>query len=182
MLSHPRLVTATVALAAVAALGACGTGAGDGIVTVTSSGAATSSPSATASEAGPPTSEDRGRRYDFGRIARITEAGGTQVLAFDRWTDPTVDDAVLAQKGLPVTPYAADKVPYENLNTTNTFAVPVRDGAMFLLHHCIAAGDPLQARSVSAQELLDADPRDTLVLLTIDPDGYATGGETFAGC
>jgi hypothetical protein len=35
---------------------------------------------------------------------------------------------------------------------------------------------------VSATELADAPESDRLVLLELDDDGWATGGETLAGC
>jgi hypothetical protein len=35
---------------------------------------------------------------------------------------------------------------------------------------------------VTATELADAPDTDRLVLVTIDADGWATGGETLAGC
>ncbi len=142
-----RLLATATALTLAVALSACG-GTPSGVVTVTSP-PATGSPTATGSAAprGPVT-DDKGRTFDFGRVARITKVGDTQVLALDRWTDPSVDDSVLAQKGLPVKRYPLKKPPYRNVNTTTTFRVPVRDGTMFLLHHCLAADEPLQSRSV----------------------------------
>ena len=96
---------------------------------------------------------------------------------------PEVDDAVLAQEGLDVAPYDLETTPFQNINTENTFRVPVREGTSFLLHHCVQEGEPVTSRSVSAEELAKADPADALVLLDIDPKtGYTTGGETFAGC
>ena len=58
----------------------------------------------------------------------------------------------------------------------------MREGTTFLLHHCIADGEPLQTRSVGATELADAPDADRLLLVSLDGDGWATGGETFAGC
>lgn len=193
----PRPSRAVVA-AAGAALGAallagCG---GDGtpgevVVTVTASTSDAPSESPSESETTPSEpapaetleSEDVGRKFDFGVVKSITTEDGTVVFAFDRWTDPEVDDAVLAQKGIEVEPYDLDDNRFQNINTENTFRVPVREGASFLLHHCVQAGEPVTSRSVSAEELAKADPADALVLLDIDPEtGYATGGETFAGC
>ena len=57
-----------------------------------------------------------------------------------------------------------------------------REGTTFLLHHCTAAGEPLQTRSVTTKELADAPEADRLLLVTLDGSGWATGGETFAGC
>ena len=50
------------------------------------------------------------------------------------------------------------------------------------VHHCTAAGEPLQTRSVTTKELADAPEADRLLLVTLDGSGWATGGETFAGC
>ena len=194
----PRPSRTAVAVAgavlAVPLLAGCGDDAGtpgEVVVTVTAgtSEAPSESPSATESEKPEPApaetleSDDVGRKFDFGVVKSLETEGGTVVFAFDRWTDPEVDDAELAQEGLEVEPYDRDKSPFQNINTENTFRVPVREGASFLLNHCVQQGEPVTTRSVSAEELAKADPADALVLLDIDPKtGYATGGETFAGC
>ncbi len=191
--SRAAATTAAGALVATVLAG-CGGGEaapGEVVVTVTASasGSATKGPSVSPSTSTKPApaqtlkSDDVARRYDFGVVKSVKTEDGTLVFAFDRWTDPKVDDAELAQKGLDVEPYDRSKPPYDNVNTTNTFRVPVRDGASFLLHHCVAKGEPVTSKSVSAKELAAADPADALVLLEIDPKtGYATGGETLAGC
>ena len=115
-------------------------------------------------------------------VTSVKPGEQVQVLVLDRWTDPKVDDAVLAQKGLEVRTYDAKKNPFKNVNTKVTFRIPVRDNTTFLLHHCISKDEPLQSKSVTAGELADAPAEDKLVLLTIDADGYTTGGETLAGC
>jgi hypothetical protein len=181
-----------VAALAAAVLGGCGSDESPGEVVVTVTAGASDAPSETPSESPSTTkpapaetvkSDDVGRKFDFGIVKSVDTVGETQVLVFDRWTDPKVDDAVLAQKGLDVRPYDLDKPPFENVNTTNTFRVPVRDGTTFLLHHCVQKGEPVTSKSVSAEELAKADPADALILLDIDPKtGYTTGGETFAGC
>ena len=182
-------VGVAVALAA-GVLAGCGGSStpGEVVVTVTASdsGSATSSPSESSTSpapAGTVASDDTGRRFDFGVVNSVETEGGTEVLVFDRWTDPKVEDSVLAQKGIDVKPYDLAKNPYTNVNTKVTFRIPVREGTSFLLHHCIQKGEPVTSKSVSARELAEAPESDRLVLLTIDPaDGYATGGETFAGC
>ncbi len=58
----------------------------------------------------------------------------------------------------------------------------VRAETTFLVDHCVAHVEPLQTRSGSAGELAEAPDSDRLVLLTLDGAGWATGGETFAGC
>lgn len=194
--THPSRAAVAVVGAVLAAtlLAGCGNGGGtpgEVVVTVTAStsDAASESPSPTASEEAEPTpaetvkGDDVGRRFDFGIVEGIDTVDGTEVLVFDRWTDPRVDDAVLAQEGLDVGPYDLDDPPFENLNKENTFRVPVREGTSFLLHRCVQEGEPVTSRSVSAKELAEADPADALILLDIDPEtGYTTGGETFAGC
>jgi hypothetical protein len=191
----PRAALAVVgAVLAAALLAGCGDGggtAGEVVVTVTASpsDAPSESPSTTKSEKAEPApaetvkSDDVGRRFDFGIVEGVDTVDGTEVLVFDRWTDPDVDDAVLAQEGLDVEPYDLDDSPFQNINKENTFRVPVREGTSFLLHHCVQEGEPVTSKSVSAKELAKADAADALVLLDIDPEtGYATGGETFAGC
>ncbi len=185
-----RLLAVSVALAGlVGALAGCGTENApprEVVVTVTGSPSATAtsdaSPGASPSQ-GSVKSDDVGRRFDFGVVTSVDTQGDTQVLVFDRWTDPKVDDRVLAQKGIDVTTYDKAKNPYRNVNTTVTFRIPVQDGTSFLLHHCVQKGEPVTSRSVSPQELAKAADADKLVLLSIDPsNGYTTGGETFAGC
>jgi len=182
---------ATLALALVAgvSLSACGSDIPrEVVVTVTGT------PSAAASSAGPtpsstastkvkaPTSDVEGRKFDFGQVTGAKRAGEVDVLVLDRWTDPKVDDAVVAKRGLPVTSWKVGSNRYVNQNATKTFDIPVREGTTFLLHHCVTAGEPMQTRSVSATELADAPDADRLLLVTLDRDGWATGGETFAGC
>ena len=183
-------VTAALAVLAVAMLGACGGGEtpAEVVVTVTASPEesedAPSPSTSTSSEAADPVDSDVvGRKFDFGVVTSVDDEGGTDVLVFDRWTDPRVADEALAQQGLEVTTYDLDKRPYTNVNTEVTFRIPVQRGTSFLLHHCAQKDDPVTSRSVSAQELAQAAPADRLVLLTIDPEtGYTTGGETLAGC
>ena len=90
------------------------------------------------------------------------------MLVLDRWTDPSVDDAVLAKQGLPVNSWQVGSDRYVNQNDKKTFDIPVREGTTFLLHHCVTAGEPLQTRSVSANELADAPETDRLLLVTLD--------------
>ena len=140
-------------------------------------------PSSTAStKVKAPTSDVEGRAFDFGQVTGAKRAGDVDVLVLDRWTDPKVDDAVVAKQGLPVNSWQVGSDRYVNQNDKKTFDIPVREGTTFLLHHCVAAGEPLQTRSVSATELADAPEADRLLLVTLDGDGWATGGETFAGC
>jgi hypothetical protein len=184
-----RCAPLALALVAGASLTACGADAPrEVVVTVTGtpSGAASPgspAPSSTASgRVKAPTSDVEGRAFDFGLVTGAKRSGDVDVLVLDRWTDPKVDDAVVAKQGLPVTSWQVGSNRYVNQNAKKTFDIPVREGATFLLHHCVSAGEPLQTRSVDADELADAPDNDRLLLVSIDGDGWATGGETFAGC
>ena len=174
-----------LALAACACLSACGSDTPPEVVvtvTQTPSSAAPTPSSAASAKVKAPTSDVKGRRFDFGLVTGAKRSGDVDVLVLDRWTDPKVDDAVLAKQGLPVTSWKVGSNRYVNQNAKKTFDIPVREGTTFLLHHCIAEGEPLQTRSVGAAELADAPDTDRLLLVTLDGDGWATGGETFAGC
>jgi hypothetical protein len=185
-----------VALAAAGGLAACGSDPpAEVVVTVTATPSAaataagtpspTRSPRASAAPRAttkPPASDVEGRRFDFGLVTAARRAGKVDVLVLDRWTDPRVDDDALARRGLPVRPWRLGSNRYRNVNATKTFDIPVRDGAAFRLHHCLAAGDPLQTRSVGAAELAKAPAADRLLLVRLDGKGWATGGETLAGC
>ena len=186
-----RMPFAPLTLAALACAGLTACASNDGtsevVVTVTGTptpaGSSSAPPSTSPSPAGvTPTSEVKGRAHDFGLVVRTRQVGGTDVLVVDRWTDPTVPDATLAQQGVKVEPWDLGSDRYLNQNSKVTFDIPVREGTSFLLHHCVAKGEPLQTRSVSATQLAAAPESDRLLLVTVDGDGWATGGETLAGC
>ncbi|MEO5608591.1 MAG: hypothetical protein ABIQ61_13635 [Ornithinibacter sp.] len=188
----PRPALALAATLACAPMAACGTSgtAPEVVVTVTStpSPAASDAPRSRTPSASPTVKADPvksdvlGRSFDFGLVKSAKTVGGTAVLVIDRWTDPAVDDAELARTGLAVAAYDLRKNPYKNVNSKVVFQVPVREGTTFLLNHCVAAGEPLQTRSVDAGALAAAPETDRLVLLTLDDAGYATSGETLPGC
>ncbi len=182
-------VPLALALVAGASLSACGKEAPrEVVVTVTGTPSATASPSSLAPSSAVvgrvenPTSDVKGRAFDFGMVTGVKREGDVDVLVLDRWTDPKVDDAVVAKHGLRVTSWKVGSNRYVNQNAKKTFDIPVPAGATFLLHHCVAAGEPLQTRSVSATELADAPESDRLLLVRVDKDGWGTSGETFAGC
>ena len=181
-----------LALVAGAGLTACGSDTPpEVVVTVTGTPSAAASPASPSSPAPSstaagrvkaPTSDVKGRAFDFGLVTGVKREGDVDVLVLDRWTDPQVKDAVVAKQGLPVTSWQVGSNRYVNQNAKKTFDIPVPEGATFLLHHCVAAGEPLQTRSVSATELADAPESDRLLLVRVDKDGWGTSGETFAGC
>jgi hypothetical protein len=189
MRTRMLLTPFALALATGASLGGCGSGTPPQVVVTV-----TGTPSGSASSAGPtpsttasakvkaPTSDVKGRTFDFGQVTGAKRAGNVDVLVLDRWTDPSVDDEVLAKRGLPVTSWKFGSDRYINQNDKKTFDIPVREDTTFLLHHCVTSGDPMQTRSVSAAELAEAPETDRLVLVSLDKNGWATGGETFAGC
>lgn len=184
-----HLALATLAALAVAGLTGCASNDATSEVVVTVTGTPTPAVSAEPSpstsptkKAAAPKSEVVGRDFDFGLVTSTRTAGGTDVLVLDRWTDPSVPDDTLARNGLEVGAWDLGSDRYVNQNTKVTFDVPVREGTTFLLHHCVAKGEPLQTRSVTATELADAPEGDRLLLVEIDDKGWATGGETLAGC
>ena len=152
------MTCAPLALALVAGAGLSGCGSDtpqEVVVTVTgtpspAASSAKPTPSRTAStKVKAPTSDVRGRAFDFGQVTGAKRAGDVDVLVLDRWTDPEVDDEVVAKQGLPVNSWQVGSDRYVNQNDKKTFDIPVREGTTFLLHHCTAAGEPLQTRSVS---------------------------------
>ena len=189
--SRPPLV-ALVALTALAGTGLTACSSNDPapqvVVTVTGTPTPAAASAAPRESAAPtstspaPRSEVRGRAFDFGLVTRARTVGDTDVLVVDRWTDPRVPDEALAAHGLRVAPWDLGSDRYVNQNSKVTFDIPVRDGTTFLLHHCVAKGEPLQTRSASATALADAPEADRLLLVEIDDEGWATGGETLAGC
>ena len=100
------------------------------------------------------TSDDVGRAFDYGKVVKTTTVAGVTVLVLDRYTWKGLDDAKLAKQGLPVAPFKKGQVPYENLNTTLTYRIPVADGARILYQHCVAFDQPLQTKSIATTDLM----------------------------
>jgi hypothetical protein len=194
-MKHQRLPRAATALAAASltpvaaslALTACGGGSpsGGGSVTVTvtptvtADGASSSSSKPAAPKA--PTSDDVGRGYDYGIVTKVSDVAGVTVVELDRWTWKKLDDAKLAQQGVPLTPFKG-AVPYENQNAKLTYTVPVADGARILYHHCVAADQPLQTRSTDAKGLLGLADRENTVLVKLDAQGRLVAADNVPGC
>ena len=187
----PRAATALAAsltaVAASLALTACGGGSpsGGGPVTVTvtptvtADGASSSSSKPAAPKA--PTSDDVGRGYDYGIVTKVSDVAGVTVIELDRWTWKKLDDAKLAQQGVPLTPFKG-AVPYENQNAKLTYTIPVVDGARILYHHCVAADQPLQTRSTDAKGLLGLADRENTVLVKLDAEGRLVAADNVPGC
>lgn len=187
----PRAATALAAsltaVAASLALTACGGGSpsGGGPVTVTvtptvtADGASSSSSKPAAPKA--PTSDDVGRGYDYGIVTKVSDVAGVTVIELDRWTWKKLDDAKLAQQGVPLTPFKG-AVPYENQNAKLTYTIPVVDGARILYHHCVAADQPLQTRSTDAKGLLGLADRENTVLVKLDAQGRLVAADNVPGC
>ncbi|SDP69490.1 hypothetical protein SAMN04489867_3498 [Pedococcus dokdonensis] len=186
---HARATTAAGALAALAAatlLSACGSdtpGAG-GNVTVTVTPTVTAKPpsgSKTSSAPKTPKSDVKGRDYDYGVVTKTGDVGGVGFIELDRWTWKKLDDAKLAKDGVPLDPFKG-KVPYENQNAKLTYTIPLADGVRILYHHCIAADQPLQTKSVDAAALKGLADRENTVLVQIDDQGAATTIQNIPGC
>ena len=154
----PDAVRPLALAVACAGLVACGDAAPPEVVvtvTATPSGAPPpATPDATTSSANSvpaPTSDVEGRRFDFGMVTGTERAGDVDVLVLDRWTDPSVERRGTRRAG------SAGRAlevlgPFRQPERPKTFDIPVREGTTFVLHHCVAAGEPLQTRPVGATE------------------------------
>ena len=94
-------------------------------------------PSASKTSSAPktPTSDVKGRDYDFGVVTKTGTEGGVGYIELDRWTWKKLDDAKLAKDGVPTAPFKG-AVPYKNQNAKLTYTIPLADGARILFHHC----------------------------------------------
>jgi hypothetical protein len=182
---HRSAVLTLLFAGSVAALTACGGSANPSgaDVTVTVTPTVTASNPAPSKPATPevPRSDVRGRAFDFGTIVSATKVGDVIVLELDRWTWKGLDDAKLARQGVPVGPFKGAP-PYTNQNAKLTYTIPVTAGARVLQHHCVAADQPLQTKSIGAEELAGLPDRENTVLVTLDEAGRATAAENIPGC
>ena len=182
---HAHLRAGTLALALVAlpaTLAGCGGGdpAADVTVTVTPTVTTSSVPKPKPKPARA-TSDVDGRAFDFGVVTKVGKVAGTTVIELDRWTWNGLDDGKLAQDGVPTAPFKG-KVPYENQNAKLTYSVPVADGARILQHHCTAADQPLQTKSVDAEALAGLADRENTVLVKLDDQGRLVAADNIPGC
>ena len=183
---HHTALIALASLTTAAALTGCGGGNNPNApeVTVTVTPTVTAPPtSSTSKPAAPkvPASDDKGRKFDFGVVTKVSTVGSTAVLELDRWTYKGLDDAKLASQGVPIGPFKG-KPPYENQNAKLTYTLPVSDGARILYHHCLAADQPLQTKSVGAKDLAGLADRENTVLVALDDQGRVTAAENLPGC
>ena len=111
----------------------------------------------------------------------MSTVAGVAVIELDRWTWKELDDAKLAKDGVPTAPFKGE-VPYTNQNAKLTYTIPVADGARILYHHCIAADQPLQTKSVHASALKGLADRENTVLVQIDSKGQAATIQNVPGC
>ena len=186
---RPARVAACLAVA-VLVLSSCGDGGGDAgtpsgrDVTVTVTPTVTAKPTSDSSKpttAAAPKSDDVGRTYDFGVVVKASTIGSVAVLELDRWTWKGLDDAKLAQQGVPVKPWKG-KAPYENQNAKLTYTLPVSPDAQLLYHHCIAADQPLQTKSVTPAELAKLADGENTVLVKLDDAGVVVAADNLPGC
>ena len=183
-MKHQRrpAMLALLCAGSVTVLSACGGPPPSGQdVTVTVTPTVTASGPAKPTTPTVPTSDVKGRKFDFGTIVSAKKVAGVIVLELDRWTWKKLDDAKLAQQGVPVGPFKGDP-PYTNQNAKLTYTIPVTAGARVLQHHCVAADQPLQTKSVSADQLAGLADRENTVLVTLDAQGRATAAENIPGC
>lgn len=177
-----RVLVAAVGVACAALLTGCGSGSspsGDVTVTVTPTVTA-SEPSQTPTKS-PSDSDVKGRNYDYGVVTKVSDVEGTTVLELDRWTWKGLDDTKLAKRGIPVKPFTG-AVPYENQNAKLTYTIPVADDARILFHHCGAADQPLQSKSVDAKGLTGLAERENTVLVKLDDAGRLVEADNIPGC
>lgn len=187
---RPAVLAACLAAAGLALAGCGGSGGSSGpsgsqvTVTVTPTVTAEPTPAPSggpAAKAKPPRSDDRGRAYDFGTVVKASAVGGTPVLELDRWTWKGLDDAKLAEQGVPLAPWKG-KAPYENQNAKLTYTLPVSPDARILYHHCIAIDQPLQTKSVAPEELAGLATGENTVLVKLDRDGAVVAADNIPGC
>jgi hypothetical protein len=186
---HPlpaRLRAATTAAALLGGLALAGCGGsdepgGDVTVTVTPTVTARSSSAKPKPAKAKATSDVKGRAFDYGVVTKVGTVDGTTVVELDRWTWKGLDDAKLAKNGVPLKPFKG-KVPYENQNAKLTYSIPVVDGARILEHHCVAADQPLQTKSVDAAALADLGDRENTVLVELDAQGRLVAADNVPGC
>jgi hypothetical protein len=186
-MKHQRhaLAAASLAVAGIALSGCGDAGSPSGPdVTVTVTPTVTAKPKAASSEPAapqPPKSDDVGRTYDFGTVVKAAKVGSVAVLELDRWTWKGVDDGKLAKQGVPVKPWKG-KAPYENQNAKLTYTLPVSPDARILYHHCIAADQPLQTKSVAPDELARLGNGENTVLVKLDDSGVVVAADNIPGC
>ena len=182
---HRSALLTLLCAGSVAVLAACGDSSTPSSqdVTVTVTPTVTASAPAATRPAAPkaPGSDVAGRAFDFGTVVSATKVGDVIVLELDRWTWKGLDDGKLARQGVPLGPFKGAP-PYTNQNAKLTFTIPVTAGARVLQHHCVAADQPLQTKSVAADQLAGLPDRENTVLVTLDESGRATAAENIPGC
>jgi hypothetical protein len=184
---NPRVIAAGTSMVALAAiLSGCGGSSAppSSAVTVTVTPTVTAGSGSKPSSAAPKTatSDDVGRAFDYGKVVKTTSVAGVTVLVLDRYTWKGLDDAALAKQGLTVRPFKKGQVPYENLNTTLTYRIPVADGARILYQHCVAFDQPLQTKSIAPTDLTGLHAPEDTVVVSLDGQGRATVVENVPGC
>lgn len=174
-------------------LGTSGCGSGNGTdaaapqqaVTVTVRPTVTAAPteaSSSSTAATPPTlkSDVKGRVFDLGTVTDVRTEKGVEVITLDRWTWKGLDDAKLATSGVTVQPFKG--TPYVNQNDKLTYDIPLVEGARILHHHCVAADQPLQTKSIVAKDLATLADRENLVLVKLDDRGRLVAADNLPGC
>jgi hypothetical protein len=174
--------------ATMALLSGCGSGpsaAPQQAVTVTTTptvtlSAAPPTATATTTRKGNVKSDVVGRRFDLGTIVKVENEGGVPVIILDRWTARGVSDSELAANGVPVKVHS--DAPFENLNSTVTYRVPVAEGATFLYAHCLAVDQPPSQKSSTLNDFARLKEPEKVVLLNLDPGGQAYKAQNDPAC
>ncbi|MFC8501522.1 hypothetical protein ACFUC1_04130 [Pedococcus sp. NPDC057267] len=179
---HPaRAAVGLTAAGAALVLAGCGgtPKSADVTVTVTPTVTATGAPGQAPAPSA--TSDVKGRAFDYGTVRKVSTIAGTTVIVLDRWTWKGLDDAKLAQQGVPTGPFTGP-VPYENQNDKLVYSIPVVAGARILVHHCVAKDQPLQTKSADAAALAALPDRENTVLVKLDDQGRMVAADNIPGC
>jgi hypothetical protein len=130
--------------------------------------------------AGTARSDVVGRKFDLGTIVRVENDGGVPVIILDRWTAQGVSDSTLAARGVPIRVHS--DAPYQNHNSKVTYRVPVAQGAIFTYSHCVAIDQPPTQKASTLNDFARLQNPETVVLLTINPQGQAYKAQNDPAC
>ena len=128
-MKNQQIAAALCAVSALTLTACGGSGGSGGAVTVTVTPTVTagstngSSTPKTAATSAAATSDVTGRGYDFGTVTRLEKVGGTDGHRARPVDLEGLDDAKLADNGVPLAPFKG-AVPYENQNTKLTYTSP----------------------------------------------------------
>jgi len=137
-------------------------------ITVT---AARSRPTAAATSTPNVKSDVVGRRFDLGTIVGVKRRGGVSVIILDRWTAQGVSDSRLAADGIRLPVHSDAR--FENVNSSVTYRIPVAPDAVFTHAHCVDVSQPALREPSTLKEFTRLQHPEKIVLVTLDPRGWA---------